>query len=262
MTLPAIIDAHCHLDFPEFDTDRQQLLQDARDAGVTDIVIPGTQRRHWQRIFQLCQSEAMCHACYGLHPYWSHAHSDEDITVLDQWLDQYEAVALGECGLDFRQRLAPDETARKKQLHQFEQQLALARKHALPVVIHAVHSTQAVIEMLQSYPGIGGMIHSYSGSLEQALILADMGLYISIGNLVTLPNAKKLRQLATQLDINTLLLETDAPDQPGAGRQGERNTPAHVADVLAEIAKLRNMPADELARCTSDNARKLFGLHG
>ena len=260
MTTLRLIDAHCHLDDKAFDTDREAVLQRAKDAHISDIIIPGTQREHWQRIEQLCRTHSNCHACYGLHPYWSASHSDDDIPALEDYLVDHKAVAVGECGLDFRKQHIANDTDRQRQIFQFESQLDIARRADLPVVIHAVRATQAVIDSLKNFPGIRGMMHSYSGSLEQAGQLINMGFYISIGAVVTCERANKLRQVAGNIPLDAMLLETDAPDQPGCGHPDERNEPAYLGETAASIAQLRSESVQEIAARTTANACTLFGI--
>ena len=260
--MPALrlIDAHCHLDFTEFDEDREAVLRRASDQHITDIVIPGTIRKYWPRIDQLCEKHRNCHACYGLHPYWSASHTDADIDALRSFIETHDTVAVGECGLDFRSDHIPDDRARQRQLAQFEAQLSIALELQLPVVIHAVKSTQQVIDMLKDFPGITGMMHSYSGSLEQARQLIDIGFYISIGSIVSYQRASKLRQVAGKIPLQAMLLETDAPDQPGSDHHGERNEPAYLSETLRSIAQLRDESVTMIASQTTANACSLFGI--
>jgi len=260
MTALRLIDAHCHLDFTEFDDDREAVLHRARDRHITDIIIPGTRREYWPRIDRLCEIHRNCHACYGLHPYWSASHTDADIDALKSFIETHAAVAVGECGLDFRSGNIPDDSAKQRQLTQFEAQLSIALELELPVVIHAVKSTQQVIDMLKDFPGIRGMMHSYSGSLEQAEQLIDMGLYISIGSVVSYQRASKLRKVAGKIPLQAMLLETDAPDQPGSGHQGERNEPAYLDETLKTIANLRDESVAVIAEQTTANACTLFAI--
>jgi TatD DNase family protein len=260
MTTLRLIDAHCHLDFTEFDDDREAVLLRAGDQHITDFIIPGTKREYWPRIDQLCAKHRNCHACYGLHPYWSASHTDADIEALRSFIETHAAVAVGECGLDFRSDHIPDDAARQRQLAQFEAQLGIAVELELPVVIHAVKSTQQVIDMLKHFPGIRGMMHSYSGSLEQARQLIDMGLYISIGSIVSYQRANKLRKVAGRIPLQAMLLETDAPDQPGSDHQGERNEPAYLGDTVRSIAQLRDESVAMIAAQTTANACTLFGI--
>lgn len=251
-----LIDAHCHLDFESFDDDRDTVIQNAKAGAISDIIIPGTERQHWGRVREVCQQYPCCHPCYGLHPYWSKQHTDDDLHALEAWLKDNPAVAVGECGLDFR----PDQADHDRQQYIFERQLDLAHRLALPVVIHAVKATEQAYLTIKNFPRLTGMIHSYSGSLEQAGMLINEGFFISLGGAVTYPQAKKIRRVATEIPLGSLLLETDAPDQPGFNHQGQRNQPAYLNETLACISELRPEPVDQIAAQTTENARKLFAL--
>lgn len=252
---PQMVDSHCHLDFESFDNDREQVLQRAADNNISDIVIPGTRQVYWQRIKTLSKQYTQLHACYGLHPYWVNQHRDTDLQCLTDYIETNRPVALGECGLDFRKQQAD----KKTQLFFFEAQLDIAAAHQLPVVIHSVNATEDVIRSIKKY-NISGMIHSYSGSSEQARQLVDLNFYISISGSVTYGNAKKIRGVARDIPLSALLLETDAPDQPDKENAGKRNEPAFLINTLKTIAELREQPAGLIAEHTTENAKKLFGI--
>jgi TatD DNase family protein len=250
-----MIDAHCHLDFEAFDDDREAVIERASAAGIEHIVIPGVKSEHWNRIAELCEQPNL-HACYGLHPYHVNQHKNIDLLKLDQQLSTQDCVALGECGLDYREGQAE----KPLQLKFFTAQLGIAQEHNKPVVIHSVHATEDVIQLLKKYPELTGMIHSYSGSIEQARQLIDMGFYISLGGSITYPQATKARKVAAAIKLDGLLLETDSPDQPDAAHKNQRNEPAFLSNVLACLAEIRTESATEIARQTTMNAQSLFGI--
>lgn len=250
-----LVDAHCHLDFEAFDSDRSLVIKRAHDAGIDNIIIPGVKAEHWPRIGKLCEKEGL-HACYGIHPYYVDRHSKQDLISLDRQLAEHPCVALGECGLDYRN----GQPERQLQHDFFDAQLALAQQHSKPVVIHAVRATEDVIQALKNYPQLNGMLHSYSGSLEQAQQLVDMGFYISLGGNITHERAQRLRRVAAGVPLDALLIETDAPDQPDALHSGERNEPVFIINVLNALAELRSESAETIAQQTTENARRLFSL--
>ena len=257
MRIYSLIDAHCHLDFTCFNPDRKQLIAQAHRNHVKKIIIPATQKIYWERIKQLCQ-QADLYACYGLHPYWVNQHKTDDLAELEKNLNDYDCVAVGECGLDFR----PGQADKKRQLYYFEAQLTIAQQQALPVVIHAVRATEVVLDILKKYPHLHGMIHSYSGSLEQARQLIDRGFYISIGGAITYPQARKIHRIGQHIPLSALLLETDAPDQPDYSHQGERNQPAYLVNTLQAVAELRDEDTAVIATQTTLNTENLFNLPG
>ncbi|VAW53032.1 Putative deoxyribonuclease YjjV [hydrothermal vent metagenome] len=250
-----LIDSHCHLDFEIFDSDREQVLQRAKGQHITDIIVPGTESQYWQRISKLCNNKTL-HASYGLHPYWISSHSKKDLTKLDHYIEENKPVAVGECGLDFR----PQQTGKEVQIEFYEAQLDIAANHQLPVVIHSVKATESIIQAIKKHKDLTGMVHSFSGSLEQAKRLIDLNFYISISGSVTHENAKKMRAVANEIPLTSLLLETDAPDQPDSKNKNNRNEPAYLINTLDTIAELREETREEIAYQTTLNAKQLFSI--
>jgi len=251
-----IIDSHCHFDFPAFDANRDQVMQRARDLGIGKIIVPGVSADSWHRVKQVCEHYPECHAAYGLHPYFIDQHTDADLESLDQWLGREQPIGVGECGLDFYL----DELDRDRQLHFFEAQLALAQHYQLPLVIHARKATEQVLQMLRKFNGLRGMMHSYSGSYEQARQLMDMGFYLSFGGAITYDRATRLHSMIRKLPLDQLLIETDAPDQPDSSHQGEANEPAYIDSVIARLQQLLQIDRDSIIDATTANARRLFGI--
>lgn len=259
-----LIDVHCHLDFEAFDHDRSAVLQRARGIGISDIIIPGTEKIYWDRIKRLCENhhykhspkQPELHACYGIHPYWVNNHEQQDIEELTQYIGSNRPVAIGECGLDFR----PQQAEKNTQLYFFEKQLEIAVNSQLPVVIHSVRATETMIQTIKKFKDLSGMIHSYSGSIEQAKQLVDLNFYISIGGSMTYENAKNIRQVAKDIPLTSLLIETDAPDQPDRKNTGKRNEPAYLVNTLEVISELRDEQQEVIALQTTSNARVLFNI--
>lgn len=250
-----LFDSHAHLDAPEFDGDRERVLASARAAGVGAMVVPATHAEGWPKLAALCAQDDGLHPAYGLHPCWLARHADADLERLDAWLDTHRAVAVGECGLDF---LEPADQ-RDRQLRMLRGQFEIAFRRDLPLVLHARHAFEAMILELRRFRRpLRGVVHSFSGSAEQARALAALGFCVGIGGPVTYPRARRLRAVVAALPIGSLLLETDSPDQPGAAHRGQRNEPAYLVEVLDCIAALRGKDPAELARETRDNAKRLF----
>jgi TatD DNase family protein len=251
-----LIDSHCHLDFDAFDADRTAVIERARNSGIGHIVIPGVHQGNWGTIRELCEKDAGLHACYGLHPYLAAEHDDGDIGRLGSWLETGSCVAVGECGLDYRKGQAEKQV----QMKFFSAQIELAYTTGKPVVIHSVRATGDVISAVSRYRGLRGMVHSYSGSYEQAMQLVELGFYISFGGAITYDRASRLRATATRLPLDAVLLETDAPDQPDAAHHNQRNEPAYLVNVLECLGSLRNEPVEQIAAQTTANARQLFRI--
>lgn len=252
----ALTDSHAHLDADAFDRDRDAVLARARDAGVEHIVVPATTAARWPALCKLCADHGDLHAAYGLHPMFLNEHSDEHLAQLPQWLEDHHAVAVGECGLDF----FIDDAQTDLQRAYFTRQLHIARELDLPVIIHARRAFEEVIHTVRRIKNLRGVVHSFSGSREQARQLADLGFLIGIGGPVTHQRARRLRRTVADIPLETLLLETDAPDQPGALHHGQRNEPAWLRDVLHCIAALREEDESVVAAATTANAQRLFGL--
>ncbi|MEW8026492.1 MAG: TatD family hydrolase [Candidatus Thiodiazotropha sp.] len=253
---PRLIDAHSHFDDVSFDPDRQQALQRAHKAGVLEQIIPAIKASWWPRIKQLCEQTSGLYPSYGLHPMYLSDHLEEHLTLLREWIEKEHPVAIGECGLDF----FIDAPLPEKQQYYFEQQLQIAAAQGLPVIIHARRSVEEVINTLRRYPGLSGMLHSFSGSEQQARRLIDMGFYLSFGGPITYERAKRLHRLIKSLPLDTILLETDSPDQPASAHRGQRNEPAYLPEILQMVAQLRNQKPEQIAEQTRVNAHRLFKI--
>ena len=250
-----LYDSHCHLDAAEFDADRPAVLARARDAGVARQLVPAVDRASWDAIRTLCAAEPGLRPAYGLHPMFLDRHQPGHLDELRDWLESERPAAVGECGLDFfDDGLDPD-----KQRLYFRRQLELARDFDLPVVLHARRAVEEVIATLREVGGQRGVVHSWSGSEEQARQLFELGFCLGIGGPVTYDRAKRLRRTVASMPLDCLLLETDAPDQPDADWRGQRNEPARLRQVLEVVAQLRGQPAAAIAEATSANALRLFG---
>jgi len=252
----ALIDSHTHFDDAGFDADRDAAYQRARAAGVEAQVLAAVSARLWPKLKTVAASYPGLYPSYGLHPVWLAEHRPEHLDQLADWLMQERPVAIGECGLDhYLPNLDPD-----LQAEYFAGQLRLARRHDLPVVIHARHAVDHVIKLVRRFAGVRGMVHSFSGSVDQARRLLDLGILLSFGGPLTYERATRLRGLMKVLPLDGFLLETDAPDQPPSAHPGQRNEPAYLAEVLACVAALRNADPAEIAAATAANARRLFKL--
>ncbi|AWV07426.1 TatD family hydrolase [Marilutibacter maris] len=251
-----LIDSHCHLDASEFDADRREVIARARAAGVLRQIVPAVAAAGWPGLRETCRLAPGLHPAYGLHPMYLAGHRDEHLGQLREWIERERPVAVGECGLDF----FVDDLDPEQQAHYFDAQLRLAREFELPVIVHARRAVDAVIAAIRRFAPLRGVVHSFSGSADQARRLYALGFLIGLGGPVTYERANRVRRIAAQVPLDSLLLETDAPDQPDAGIRGQRNEPARLPRVLDTIAGLRDIAPDELARATAANAERLFAL--
>jgi TatD DNase family protein len=251
-----LVDSHAHIDVAEFDADRDAVLARARGAGVTRQIVPAIAWDGFARLRDLCRPETGLHPAYGLHPMYLAEHRDWHLEELGTWIEREHPVAVGECGLDFHVEGLDPEVQRPY----FRRQLQIAAEFDLPVVLHARRAVDEVIATLRAVGGLRGVVHSFSGSPEQAQQLWKLGFCVGIGGPVTYERARRLRQIVASMPLEYLLLETDSPDQPLHGHQGARNEPALLAEVCACVAALRGVAADEIAAATTRNAQRLFGL--
>jgi TatD DNase family protein len=251
-----LVDSHCHLDAAEFDDDREAVIFRARSAGVLQQLVPAVDAASWSKLREVCMQGTGLFPAYGLHPMYLDAHREEHLSQLREWIGRERPLAVGECGLDY----FVEGLDRDAQSGYFEGQLRLAREFELPVIVHARRAVDAVIAAIRKVGNLRGVIHSYSGSTEQARQLWDLGFMVGLGGPVTYERANRLRKLAADMPLEYLLLETDAPDQPDAGIRGQRNEPARLREVLEVIAGLRGEEEAHVAAVTTANARRLFGL--
>lgn len=251
-----LIDSHAHLDHSAFDADRTAVLESAASAGVDGMIVPAVDAASWPRIKALCESHPQAFPAFGLHPMYLAKHEPHDVQALSSWLDDGSVVAVGELGLDFHLT----ELDREQQRAYFVRQLQLARERNLPVIVHARRALEEVTLTLRRIGHLRGVVHSFSGSLQQAQQLWSMGFHLGIGGPVTYDRAQRLQRIVAQMPVEFLLLESDAPDQPNAGHRGQRNEPARVSEVLRCVAALRHESETEVAVATTANARRLFDL--
>lgn len=251
-----LIDSHCHLDAPEFDPDRAEVIARARAAGVRAQVLPAVSAASWPGLRDVCASAPGLYPAYGLHPMYLDAHRDEHLQQLRAWIERERPVAVGECGLDF----FVDGLDPERQQFMFDSQLRLARDFDLPLIVHARRAVDQVLASIRRFAPLRGVVHSFSGSEDQAKRLVDAGFLLGLGGPVTYERAQRLRRIAASLPLQALLLESDAPDQPDAEIRGQRNEPARLPVVCATIAALRGISAESLAEATARNALRLFGL--
>ncbi|WP_425606019.1 TatD family hydrolase [Lysobacter firmicutimachus] len=252
----SLTDSHCHLDAAEFDRDREAVIARAAAAGVTRQVVPAVDAGSWPKLRDVCAAAPGLHPAYGLHPMYLDAHRPEHLRELRDWIERERPCAVGECGLDF----FVEGLDRERQAFYFDGQLALAREYGLPVIVHARHSVDATIAAIRRVGGLRGVVHSYSGSEEQAAQLWKLGFLLGLGGPLTYDRAKRLRRIVAGMPLAQLLLETDAPDQPDSGIRGQRNEPARLATICATVAELRGETPERIAEATSANAARLFGL--
>ncbi len=248
-----LIDSHCHLDFSCFDHDRGEVLDRCRKLAVDTIVIPGTQASQWQKQIDLCHLHPQLKFALGLHPYFLNSFEPAHLVKLTHLLNQYQnkVLALGEIGLDTH-----IDVDWELQIHMFEQQLTIAKEHMLPIILHHRNSHNELIRILKAKKFTqGGIVHAFSGSLQAAQTYIDLGFKIGVGGGITYSRANKTSKTIAQLPLNSLVLETDAPDMPLMGKQGQRNSPEYLPEIFECLLALRKETKQEILQACSYNVR-------
>ena len=251
-----IIDTHCHLDLAVFDHDREQIINNCNRIGIDKIIVPAIDRKGWKNLITICDQYKKLLPALGLHPVFIDEHSMDDIDLLDEYVDKYKPVAIGEIGLDFYIK----DTDKEKQKKYFEMQLVIAEKHNLPVILHVRKAHDTVLNILKTKKITGGSCHAFSGSIQQARKYIEMGFKLGFGGTLTYPNARKIHQLAKEISLEDIILETDAPDMTGYKHKGKRNQPDYITDTLKSLANLKQIDQDIVADLTSKNASELFNI--
>lgn len=251
-----LIDTHSHIDNPLFDHDRLQVIDRAKAVGVYRQIVPAIQSKWWPRLKACCALDRSLLPAYGIHPIYISQHQKHDLTALATWLQHEPAIAVGECGLDFYNGKDDQELQR----FYFEAQLELAQEFNLPVIIHARRSVEDVIQIIRTKPGLRGVLHSYSGSYEQATQLIDLGFLMGFGGPMTQPNSKRLHRTLKRLPLDCVLLETDSPDQPCFKHRNRRNEPAYLIDIACSISNLLGIDINILIAAALNNSQQLFDL--
>lgn len=260
-----LVDSHCHFDFDAFASDRAEVWERCVALGLEALVIPGVSIPQWRHLFALVNSQPGWYGAVGIHPWWVDRLAIAPAQVARAVKERVErersenvgrCVAVGECGLD-----AIIDTPLKQQIPVFEAQLDAANSVSLPVIVHCVRAHNEVIRALKNTPPkCGGVIHAFAGSREIAETYIELGLSLGVGGTITYERAAKTRSTLAEVPLERLLLESDAPDMPHAGRQGERNSPEYLPAVAGMLAELRDISVETVITQTEINARKLFAI--
>lgn len=255
-----LIDTHTHLDFPDFDADRDAVLARSRALGVQRMVVLGVYQANWQRLWHLVEANEGLYAAFGLHPVYLDEHQPQHLDELRDWLSrlagQPKLCAVGEFGLDYYL----ENLDRQRQQAVFEAQLNLAAEFELPALLHVRRAHATTIATLKRFRlARGGIIHAFAGSYEEAREYIKLGFRLGLGGAATWPQANRLRKVVAQLPLESIVLETDSPDMAPAMHPNQRNSPEYLTDICSELAALRGVTAEELAAASSRNADELFG---
>ncbi len=258
-----LVDTHCHLQMEQFSQDREEVIERARSAGVRSLILIGSDSRDNPEALALAEKKEFIHVAAGIHPHDASSLDDRLLAELRQWLSHPKVVAVGETGLDYHYMHSPREVQREA----FIQHIELAKQMNLPLVVHTREANDETMEVLRLQsradgPGekIRGVIHCFSGDTAMAEEAVEMGFYISIAGPVTYKKSDALREVVKSIPIENLLIETDAPYLSPVPLRGKRNEPAYMVHTAMQIAELKGLSLDDVARITSLNAHRLFGI--
>jgi TatD DNase family protein len=255
-----LIDTHTHLDFDDFDQDRDAVLQNSLALGVERMVVLGVYQRNWQRLWDLTVQQPALQAAFGLHPVYINEHRPEHLTELADWLSHLQGhpqlCAIGEIGLDYYVQTLD----RQRQQQYFDAQLQLAADFELPVLLHVRRSHADVIATLKRFRlKRCGIIHAFAGSREEAREYIKLGFKLGLGGAATWPQALRMHRVIAELPLQSIVLETDSPDMAPAMYPGQRNSPEHLPAICSALADLMAITPERLAEASTANARQLFG---
>ena len=252
------VDSHAHIDDEKFDGDREEIIQAIRANGVEFFINVGADLTSSMNSIKLSEQYDFIYAAVGVHPHDAESMDETTIEVLRTLSKKEKVVAIGEIGLDYYY----DNSPRDIQKERFLDQIRLAKELDLPIIVHTRDAAGDTMEIIKSEQdgSLRGVIHCYSGSVEQMKEYIDMGFYISLGGPVTFKNAKLPKEVAQAVDMDRLLIETDSPYLTPEPYRGKRNNPMYVKEVAEKIAELRGISIEEVAKITGKNTRDLFNI--
>ncbi|WLQ14082.1 TatD family hydrolase [Hahella aquimaris] len=253
--MATFIDSHCHFDFPDFDDDREEVLLSARELGVKRIVAPSVGIQNWARISQLAKSFDELDFALGIHPLYLREHSEFHLNELGDRLREQrtDVSAVGECGLDATADIDFD-----SQMLFLCEQLRMAKALDLPVILHSRKTHSQLVKLVKESGVKCGVVHAFSGSYEEGMQFVRLGLKLGVGGVITYDRAQKTRKAISRLPLESLLLETDAPDMPLCGRQGRRNSPELIPLVFSVLCALREEAPERISDTILQNTIDTF----
>ncbi|NTV46214.1 MAG: TatD family hydrolase [Chlorobiales bacterium] len=251
------VDAHCHLTFPDFDSDRHEVIERLKAAQVGLLIHPGTDVAKSEAAIRLAESLDFAYANVGLHPSEASDFSDEAFAKLESLAEHKKVVAIGEIGLDYHY----PNIDKSRQQACFREMLRMAKRHDLPVVIHSRDAWDDMFKILkeEAHSGLRGMMHCFSGGVSEARESLSLGLKISIPGVVTFKKSS-LPEVVSALDLSDLLTETDCPYLAPVPYRGKRNEPAYVVEVAKKIAEIKEIPLEQVEETIEKTTRHVFGL--
>ena len=253
-----LFDTHVHLNAVQFMEDRDEVIERAKEAGVTEMVVVGFDRKTIPLAIEIAEAYPFIYAAVGWHPVDAIDMTDDDLKWIEELAAHEKVVAIGEMGLDYHWDKSPVDVQKEV----FRKQIRLAKKLAMPIIIHNREATEDIIEILkdENAQEIGGIMHCFNAPAEYATECIDLNFHISLGGPVTFKNATDPKIVAEQVPLDRLLIETDCPFLAPHPNRGKRNEPAYVLLVAEKIAEIKQMTVEEIGEVTRNNAKKLFGI--
>ena len=252
------IDTHCHLDAHEFGAQSLEVARRAGEQGVSMIVIPAVERGNFEVVAKLAAQAPNASYALGIHPICVPKATEDDLAALrlaiEAAMDDPKFVAIGEIGLDFFIPMLCEPAMRAKQDHFFRAQLRMARDFGLPVLMHVRRSQDQVLKHVRQIRQVGGIAHAFNGSFQQAQVYIDLGFKLGFGGAMTFTRALQIRRLATTLPMESIVLETDAPDISPAWIHPARNSPENLPGIGRALAEMRGLDQADIMRLTCQNA--------
>ncbi|MFH1457998.1 MAG: TatD family hydrolase [Candidatus Omnitrophota bacterium] len=251
-----LIDTHCHLDFPQFDPDREEVIARAKEHGIEAMVNIGSSLEGTRKSLQLARQYDFIYPTVGIHPHDADKFNQQDEDILTGFLKQKKAVAIGETGLDYFKNYSQPENQKRL----FRTLLRLAKEFVLPLVIHSRQAQTDTLKMCKEFSPVQAVVHCFSAGEDFLKECLESGFFISFTCNVTYKKADDLRNLVKMTPLDRLLLETDAPFLPPEELRGRRNEPLYVRNLAQEIAKIKEVSLDEVAKVTTQNAKNFFRI--
>ena len=252
-----LIDSHCHLNYEGLIERQEEVLDSARQRGVSGFLNISTRQREWSDVISAAERHSDVWASVGVHPHEADAHPDLGASALVEGTKHPRVIAIGECGLDYYY----DKSDRDAQRERFHAHIDAARETGLPLIVHtrdAEDDTAEILEAAVKKGGVTGVLHCFTGSAELARKGLDLGFYVSLSGIVTFKNAADLQDTARWLPADQMLVETDSPFLAPVPHRGKKCEPAYVADTARFVAELRGEEPEQLAEATTANFFKLF----
>lgn len=258
----SFFDSHCHFDVAEFDQSRDIIWSDAQSMDINQLLIPSVSPDTWKKAKLIAENHKGIYWAAGLHPWWIANYvltpdwESELKKLLQDAQQDRNCIAIGETGLD-----GLIDTSREIQIRAFELHLEAATQFSKPLIVHSRKTHADLFRIIKNFHSLsGGVVHAFSGSYEQAKLFVDAGFYLGVGGVITYERANKTREAIKKIPLEYLLLETDAPDMPLQGEQGKINSPVNLLRIANHLAELKQQSLDLIARVTTENANRLFGI--